>query len=462
MGKNISNKIGKIMQHIFREYDIRGVFQKDLNKEVIQTIGKLLGERIAQVGKQVAVGYDARTHSPTIANWLISGLNSANLQVACMGLVPTPCNYYAGFCEENADATIMVTGSHNPPEYNGLKITIDKMPFFGEDIAALGKEVEKSLKSLPENFTCKSIDTLQNYIDFLLKHFAHLKGMDTSLVIDCGNGAVGPTVEAVCKGLGLNATLLHVKPDGTFPNHHPDPSELKNLQDVQKVLEDDKAKLGFAFDGDGDRLAVLTKKHNFKGDQLVLMYAKAIKNPRILGEVKCSQVMYDEVAKIGEVYMYKTGHSNIKVKMKELNIDVAAEVSGHLFFADRYFGYDDAIYAMLRTLELVQNGMDLDSELEKLPQTYATEELKIPTTEEAKFATINKLKEFLQNPPDDFPKIKKVITVDGVRVVFEKGWGLIRASNTTPLLVARFEAADENSKRIYQEAMESALKSVQE
>jgi phosphomannomutase/phosphoglucomutase len=171
--------------------------------------------------------------------------------------------------------------------------------------------------------------------------------------------------------------------------------------------------------------------------------------------------MYDEVAKIGEVYMYKTGHSNIKVKMKELNIHIAAEVSGHLFFADRYYGYDDAIYAMLRTLELVYNGMDLDIELEKLPRTYATEELKIPTTEEAKFATIEKLRTFLQNPPAGFPKIRDIITVDGVRVVFEKGWGLIRASNTTPVLVARFEATDEEAKRSYQEAMEAALETCQ-
>jgi phosphomannomutase/phosphoglucomutase len=449
------------MQHIFREYDIRGIFQSDLSQPVVQTIGRLLGEYIAKSGKRVAVGYDARTHSPTIANWLISGLNSAGLHVECMGLVPTPCNYYAGFCDDAADATVMVTGSHNPPQYNGLKITVNKLPFFGEDIARLGKEVINSLGELPKDFTCKHINTLQDYIAFLVEHFAHLKGMKTPLVIDSGNGAAGPSVEAVCKALELNATLLHVKPDGTFPNHHPDPSELENLRDVQAVLKANKAKLGFAFDGDGDRLAVLTKKYNFKGDQLALMYAKVIKNPRILGEVKCSQVMYDEVAKIGEVYMYKTGHSNIKVKMKELNIHIAAEVSGHLFFADRYYGYDDAIYAMLRTLELVYNGMDLDIELEKLPRTYATEELKIPTTEEAKFATIEKLRTFLQNPPAGFPKIRDIITVDGVRVVFEKGWGLIRASNTTPVLVARFEATDEEAKRSYQEAMEAALETCQ-
>jgi phosphomannomutase/phosphoglucomutase len=378
-----------------------------------------------------------------------------------MGLVPTPCNYYAGFCDGGTDATVMITGSHNPPEYNGLKITVNKMPFFGEDIARLGEEVIRSLDTLPQDYTCKDIDTLQEYIAFLVDHFAHLKGMKTPLVIDCGNGAAGPTIEAVCKKLDLNAKILYANPDGTFPNHHPDPSELENLCDVQTVLEKNGAKLGFAFDGDADRLAVLTKKYNFKGDQLALMYAKSIKNPRILGEVKCSQIMYDEVAKIGEVYMYKTGHSNIKVKMKELDIHVAAEVSGHLFFADRYYGYDDAIYAMLRTLELVYNGMDLDTELEKLPQSYATEELKIPTTEEEKFTTIDKLRTFLENPPDDFPKIRDIITVDGVRVVFENGWGLIRASNTTPVLVARFEATDEETKRNYQEAMEKALKACQ-
>ena len=449
------------IEHIFREYDIRGIYETELSQSVVQTIGRLLGEHIAKSGKRVAVGYDARTHSPTITNWLISGLNSPSLKVECMGLVPTPCNYYAGFCDGGADATIMVTGSHNPPEYNGLKITINKMPFFGEDITRLGEMVISSLGRLPEEFTCKHINILQKYTGFLVEHFAHLKGMKTPLVIDCGNGAAGPAVETVCRELDLNAKILYAKPDGRFPNHHPDPSELENLRDVQTVLEKNGAKLGFAFDGDADRLAVLTKKYNFKGDQLALMYAKSIKNPRILGEVKCSQIMYDEVAKIGEVYMYKTGHSNIKIKMKELNIHIAAEVSGHIFFADRYYGYDDAIYAMLRTLELVYNGMDLDTELEKLPQSYATEELKIPTTEEEKFTTIDKLRTFLENPPDDFPKIRDIITVDGVRVVFENGWGLIRASNTTPVLVARFEATDEETKRNYQEAMEKALKACQ-
>ncbi|NLC27412.1 MAG: phosphomannomutase/phosphoglucomutase [Campylobacteraceae bacterium] len=452
------------MTHIFREYDIRGIYKKDLTEDVVKNIGALLGKRISKVGKRVAVGYDARTHSPLITEWLMSGLNYAGLSVENMGLVPTPCNYFAGFKDDKADATVMITGSHNPPEYNGFKMTINQNPFFGEDITSLGKEVLKALKEkkqIPTNLAHIDVSTLKDYVAFLSSHFAHLKDMKTPLVIDCGNGAAGEAVRAVCDTLSLNAKILYETPDGTFPNHHPDPSEIENLRDIQNILEQDGAKLGFAFDGDADRLAVLTKENNFKGDQLVLMYAKTLKNPRILGEVKCSQVMYDEVAKIGKAYMYKTGHSNIKVKMKELNIDIAAEVSGHIFFADRYFGYDDAIYAMLRTLELVKDGMDLDLELEKLPHTYSTEELKIPTTEEEKFKTIEKLRSFLENPPSDFPPIRDIITVDGVRVVFEKGWGLIRASNTTPVLVARFEATEEKEKRRYQDAMEKALKACQ-
>ena len=448
------------MQHIFREYDIRGIYEKDLNEHSIKTIGFLLGKRIAKVGNTVAIGYDARLHSPTIAGWLTSGLNHAGLEVLSMGLAPTPCNYFGGFFdhEHKADATVMVTGSHNPPEYNGLKITLNQAPFFGADITALGQEVMAFSQHIPDNLTCKAVDTLALYTDFLVKAFAHLKGMKTRIAIDCGNGAAGVVVPKLCEALELNTTILYAQPDGTFPNHHPDPSEEENLHDVKALLKTQNGDIAFAFDGDADRLAVLTQTNNFKGDQLALLYAKLLKNPKILGEVKCSQVMYDEVAKIGTAYMYKTGHSNIKVKMKELGIDIAAEVSGHIFFADRYFGYDDAIYAMLRTLELLHEGLDLDAELAKLPAMFTTEELKIPTTEEAKFETIVKLKAFLETPPSNFPAIKEIITVDGVRVVFEEGWGLVRASNTTPVLVARFEAKTHVLMRTYQKALEDALK----
>lgn len=448
------------IEHIFREYDIRGIYQKDLNEKSIKTIGYLLAQKIKQKGDRVAIGYDARTHSETISKWLMSGLNKAGLEVLNMGLVPTPCNYFAGFNDESIKATIMITGSHNPPEYNGLKITIDKLPFFGKDIQALGKEVISQIQTLhvKDDFTCQKVDILSKYIDYQANHFAHLKGLKKRFVIDCGNGAAGVAVGKICEKLGLHVEILYENPDGTFPNHHPDPSEEKNLKDVKDRLKSGDFNLGFAFDGDGDRLGVLSKNHVFKGDEMALMYSKLIENPQILGEVKCSQMMYDEIDKIGKSYMYKTGHSNIKMKMRETKIDLAIEVSGHIFFNDRYFGFDDAIYAMFRTMELVQKGIDLDEQLAKYPKVFSTDELKIETTDEKKFEIIKKLKSYLNNPSDDFPKIREIVDVDGVRVIFENGWGLVRASNTTPTIVARFEATNESDMIKYQQNLTKALK----
>ncbi|MDR2099513.1 MAG: phosphomannomutase/phosphoglucomutase [Campylobacteraceae bacterium] len=449
------------MRHIFREYDIRGIFEQDLNEKSVKATGYFLGKKILQISAQVGIGYDARVHSKKIFSWLVAGLTYAGVKVKNMGLVPTPCNYFAGFfeSENRVGATIMITGSHNPPEYNGFKITLNRLPFFGEDIERLGLEVSEEYEKLKiwGDMTCDKIDTKNEYINFLAEHFKHLKNLQTKIVIDCGNGAAGVVVTELVKRLNLNAKILFAEPDGTFPNHHPDPTEEKNLRDIKKELASKEYDIGFAFDGDADRIAVLTQKNNFKGDELVIFYSKMLKNPQILGEVKCSQVMYEEINKRGHAYMYKTGHSNLKMKMRESRIDIAAEVSGHIFFNDRYFGYDDAIYAMLRTLELLQNEIDLDEELSRLPKMYSTDELKIPTKEDEKFRIIEKLKLFLKAPPQNFPKIKDIIEIDGVRVVFEEGWGLIRASNTTPVLVARFEAKSQEKMQEYQNAMQEAV-----
>ncbi|MDR2789680.1 MAG: phosphomannomutase/phosphoglucomutase [Campylobacteraceae bacterium] len=449
------------MRHIFREYDIRGIFGQDLNEKSVKAIGYFLGKRILRISPHVGIGYDARTHSKKLFSYLTAGLTYAGVKVKNMGLVPTPCNYFAGFFqgENRVGATIMITGSHNPPEYNGFKITLNHLPFFGADIENLGYEVIEECEKLKiwGDMTCDKIDTKREYINFLTHHFEHLKNLKSKIVIDCGNGAAGVVVTEIVKQLNLNAKILFAEPDGAFPNHHPDPTEEKNLRDIKKELAGGKYDIGFAFDGDADRIAVLTQKNNFKGDELVIFYSKMLKNPQILGEVKCSQVMYDEINKRGHAYMYKTGHSNLKMKMREMKIDIAAEVSGHIFFNDRYFGYDDAIYAMLRTLELLQEGIDLDEELSKLPKMYSTDELKIQTKESEKFKIVEKLKLFLQNPPQNFPKIKDIIAIDGVRVIFEEGWGLVRASNTTPVLVARFEAASKEKMREYQNAMQEAV-----
>lgn len=443
---------------IYREYDIRGVFEKELNEDSVTKIGYALSQHIS--GDYVAVGYDARSHSPKLFEYLVAGLNAGGKTVLGMGLVPTPVNYFTNYQEWNGvvpSASVMITGSHNPPEYNGLKITVDKAPFFSESIYSLGREVEAM--DFPQKVARNviEIDALGRYKAFMLKEFAHLKGMKERIIYDCGNGVAGVSIVDIFDGLGLNATGMYVEPDGTFPNHHPDPSEEHNLVDVKKVLEE-KGDIAFAYDGDADRIAVLTHKNNIKGDQMALLYSMKMEHPTVIGEVKCSQVMYDELERRGaKAVMYKTGHSNLKVKMKELNADLACEVSGHIFFKHRYFGYDDAIYATFRMLELIQDGIDIDAELAKLPQVFSTEEIKVTTTETEKFPLMDAIKNALKTPPTDFPHIKEIIDVDGVRVIFDKGWGLVRASNTTPVLVTRFESTDLEEAKRYEHALNTII-----
>jgi len=449
-----------ITKSIFREYDIRGIFDKELNEQSVKLIGYFLGKKIGK-HKVVSIGYDARSHSPILRDYLTSGLNEAGCQVLDMGLVATPVNYYSNYIDFDGittDASIMITGSHNPSEYNGFKITVGQAPFFGEQIYALGDEIIAHAEvEIPDNTFNKKIDVKTPYINFMTKEFAHLKGMKTKMVIDGGNGVVDTVISSIFDKLAFDYEGLYLEPDGTFPNHHPDPSVEKNLVDVKKALSNGKD-IAFAYDGDADRIAVLTHKHNIKGDQMALLYAMNMENPTVIGEVKCSQVMYDELERRGaKAIMYKTGHSNLKVKMKETNADLACEVSGHIFFKHRYFGYDDAIYATLRMLELIHDGIEIDKEIEALPQVFSTEEIKVETTEEEKFLLIDKIKELLENPPSDFPKIVNIIDVDGVRINFEQGWGLVRASNTTPVLVTRFESTDEAVAKEYEEKVNALI-----
>lgn len=443
---------------IYREYDIRGIYEKELNEESVVKIGYALASKID--GEYVSVGYDARSHSPILFEYLVRGLNAGGKKVLDMGLVPTPVNYFTNYQQWDGvtpSASVMITGSHNPSEYNGFKITVSQAPFFGEDIYALGRECEAMdmPEAAPRDVT--KINAVERYVDFLVEEFQHIKGMTEKIIYDCGNGVAGVVTEDIFRNLQLNTKGLYVDPDGTFPNHHPDPSVEHNLEDVKALLEKE-GDIAFAYDGDADRIAVLTHKNNIKGDMMALLYSMKMDKPTVVGEVKCSQVMYDELERRGaKAIMYKTGHSNLKVKMKEVNADLACEVSGHIFFRDRYFGYDDAIYATLRMLELVRDGIDLDAELAKLPKVYSTEEIKVETTEAEKFKIIDKVKELLKNPPADFPKIKDIIDVDGVRVVFENGWGLVRASNTTPVLVTRFESTDKEKVKVYEDTVNALI-----
>ncbi|MBN2815388.1 MAG: phosphomannomutase/phosphoglucomutase [Campylobacterales bacterium] len=448
---------------IYREYDIRGIYEKELNEVSVIRIGYVLASKFW--GEYVAVGFDARSHSPILFEYLVEGLNAAGKKVLNMGLVPSPVNYFSNYQEWNGitpSASVMITGSHNPGEYNGFKITVDKQPFFKEDIYALGRECESM------DFTPKSqarevirIHAKERYIAFLVDAFSHLSGMSEKIVYDCGNGAAGVVTEEIFSQLTLNAKGIYTEPDGSFPNHHPDPSQEDNLEDIKKVLEKE-GDIAFAYDGDADRISVLTHKRNIKGDMLALLYTLPMDRPTVIGEVKCSQLMYDELEDRGcKTVMYKTGHSNIKTKLKELNAEFACEVNGHIFFNDRYFGYDDAIYATLRMLELIKEGMDLDKELDKLPPMYSTNELNIPTTESKKFLIVERIKSLLQNPPEYFPPVVEIIDIDGIRVHFENGWGLVRASNTTPMLVTRFEADNEDNLELYEESINRLIKDVE-
>lgn len=453
------------MQSIFREYDIRGIYEKELNEQTVKLIGYFLGLHVKQAGGVVALGYDARSHSPVLCDYLTSGFNKAGCEVLNMGLVATPVNYFANYQEFDGistNASVMITGSHNPSEYNGFKITINKKPFFGEDIYALGREIEKNIDFIVEDdITCKMIDAKDRYIDFLVKEFEHLKGFDKPFVYDCGNGVAGVVAPQIFERLGFICKALFVEPDGTFPNHHPDPTVEKNLIDIKKELKGE-FDYGFAYDGDADRIAFLTKENNVKGDIMAILFSEAMENPTVVGEVKCSQVMYDTINEYGKAYMYKTGHSNLKVKIAEVNADFAAEVSGHLFFNDRYFGYDDAVYATLRMIELIKNGLDVDKRIAALPIVYSTEEIKVETTDSEKFLLIDKVKTLLQNPPSNFPHIKEIVDVDGVRVIFDEGWGLVRASNTTPVLVTRFESTSQESAKEYEKKLNQLIQKAKE
>ncbi|WP_173031190.1 phosphomannomutase/phosphoglucomutase [Campylobacter sp. CCUG 57310] len=437
-----------MLEEIFREYDIRGIFDRDLNETSVKAIGLNLGREMLKRGaKNVSVGYDARLSADEIFSWLVSGLNGADIEVFDIGLLPTPVGYFSVF-NDKFDANIMITGSHNPKEYNGFKITIFKDSYFGTDLQRLKDDVVSTIEAktqIKDDFRVAKFDIASEYKKFIIDQFAHLKNMNLKIIMDCANGAVGAVLPEICKSLNLDAEILYPNPDGNFPNHHPDPSEEKNLKDIKEALKGE-FEIGFGFDGDGDRIAVLTKNRNIKGDELAYLYSLAMKNPRVLGEVKCSQNMYDEIDKNGgKSFMGKTGHSNIKKAMKELNIDMAAEVSGHIFFKERYFGFDDALYAMFRVLELIQKGINLDAELDKLPKVYSTDEIKINTTEGEKFKIIENLKIRLQDNLQELPEIKEIIDIDGVRVRFDDGWALVRASNTTPVIVTRFEAKDEQT-----------------
>lgn len=459
-----------INKTIFRQYDIRGVVNDDLTYENSKLIGYYLGlhikEKISST-PYIVVGYDVRTHSQMLFEALISGLNLSECKVLNIGLVATGVNYFASFQEffiENKTikptALIMITGSHNAKKYNGFKITINNEPFFGEELLALYEKISKNQNiEIPNNFNFIKIDAKKLYVDFMLNQFSHLKNFKTPFVVDCGNGVANTVLCEILDRLNLNYQGLHLTPDGEFPNHHPDPTNEKNLEDIKALLKDE-CNLGFAYDGDADRIAVLTQKYNIKGDMLALLFSKTMKNPVIIGEVTYSQNIFDELNSEAKTIMNKTGYSNLRLKLKELNADLAAEVSGHIFFNDRYYGYDDAIYATFRVLELLYKGINLDFELDKLPKVYTSSNIEIEVSEKNKFLIIKEIENKLKKVQRGFPIIKDIIKIDGLRINFEYGWALIRASNTNSIIVTKYEASTYATAMSYKVAVENILNEV--
>jgi phosphomannomutase/phosphoglucomutase len=429
---------------IFREYDIRGIVQKDLTDEIVELIGKAYGTFLQrQGGKKVSVGGDVRLSTERFRQALVKGLISTGIDVIDLGLVPTPVLYYSLF-KLSVDGGVMITGSHNPSEFNGFKMSVGQSSIYGEDIQKLRNLIEKE-DFLSGKGKSKQQDILDDYINDIASRINIPK--KATVVFDCGNGTSSVVLEELMRKLGVNAYFMYCDPDGTFPNHHPDPTVEEYLKDLKDQVLKLNAEMGVAFDGDADRIGVIDDKGDIVwGDRLLILFARNIlkekKGQKIIFEVKCSQALPEAInAAGGEPIMWKTGHSLLKKKMKETGAVIGGEMSGHLFFADRYHGYDDAIYAAARLIELVSNeGKKISQLLSDVPKYYTTPEIRLEVnSDQEKFEIAKKAAEF-------FKEHYEVFDVDGVRILFGDGWGLVRASNTQPVLVLRFEA--KSNKRL--------------
>lgn len=426
---------------IFREYDIRGVVDKDLTDEVVKLIGKGFATYISQKGaKSVSVGGDVRLSTNRFIKQIVNGITDCGIDVINLGQVPTPVQYFSMHKLE-VDAGIMITGSHNPPEFNGFKLSLFNAPVFGPEIQKM-KDIIDSGNFVSGKGNYIETDIKQQYQDYVVNNIKIKKPL--KVVIDSGNGAGSLVAHSLFKDLGVETVNLFDTPDGNFPNHHPDPTVEKNIQQLINTVKETNADIGIGYDGDADRIGVVDEKGEIIwGDKLLIIFSREIikNNPGayIIFEVKCSQALPEMIEQFGgKPVMWKTGHSILKKKMKELKSPLAGEMSGHLFFADRYFGYDDAIYASARLVELLSNtNKKLSELLEAVPKYVATPEIRVETeSDKIKFEIAEKAKEYFSQNYD-------VIDVDGVRILFGDGWGLVRASNTQPVLVLRFEARTE-------------------
>lgn len=428
----------EINERIFREYDIRGIVGKDLTDEFVAYLGKGIGSYFRQHGrKEVALGRDIRLSSPAFAAAISRGLLSTGCSVVDLGVVPTPLLYYGVFAGKK-EAAVMITGSHNPPEYNGFKMMLGEETLFGETIQEIYRILKdgKTIEDQPGRQS--SEDIIPGYEAFVLGNIRLARKL--KVVLDAGNGTAGFIAAPLFRKLGCEVVELYCEPDGTFPNHHPDPTLPEAMEDLVARVKETGADLGVGYDGDGDRIGVVDDRGNLLwGDQLMIIFCRDIlpshPGAAVISEVKASKLLYEEIRKLGgRPIMWKTGHSLIKKKIKEEKALLAGEMSGHIFFADRFFGYDDAIYSSARLAEIVSRSESRLSEmLADLPKTYYTPEIRIYASDEVKFKIVDLVKaELSQKYP--------LLDIDGIRVTYPHGWALVRASNTQAALVLRYEA----------------------
>ncbi len=447
----------QVPKQIFREYDIRGVADRDLTDPVAHAIGRGLGTMWQEGVRRIAVGRDCRLSGDRLFAALTSGLRRTGLEVIDIGVGPTPYLYSAAHALD-VGGGIMITGSHNPGDENGFKLVRNKASFYGPEIQTLRALIEEEhfVADAPTEGTYVAVDHKPDYIERVTSRVT-FKNTNVKFVIDAGNGSGGPLGLACMRRLGLNPDPLFCEMDGRFPNHHPDPTVSKNLEALIARVRETGARVGLAYDGDADRLGAVDANGDIIwGDKLLILFARALLREHpgaaVIGEVKCSQTLYDDIAKHGgRPILWKTGHSLIKTKMKEEHALLAGEMSGHLFFADRYFGYDDALYAGLRLLEiLAHDDRTIGEMLADVPKTFVTPELRVDCPDAVKFKVVAAITAHYKNAG------LEVVDIDGARVQFgtpeAPAWGLVRASNTGPVLVMRFEAPTEAERdRLHRE-----------
>jgi len=455
------------MNGIFREYDVRGLAETELTTPVCWALGRALADRVRASGDtNIYIGRDVRLSSPRLSQVLAVGLKAGGVNARIHVAGPTPLLY---FCAHEAvpdfptQSGVMVTGSHNPPEYNGFKMVIGGKTLFGSDIQQLKGEVQAYLSKVPEKIegAFDGVDRLEDYIDYLRRGIQIKRRI--KVVVDAGNGAAGPLAVDTYRALGCEVIPLFCEPDGRFPNHHPDPTVPKNLEHLIARVRETGAELGIGFDGDGDRIGAVTATGQILfGDHLVLYFARDILDEvpgaTIISEVKSSQVLYDTLAKWGaNGILWKTGHSLIKAKLKETGAMLAGEMSGHIFFAHRFLGFDDAIYAGARLMEgLSKRDETLDAFLASLPQAINTPEIRVDCPDQKKFSVVERFTSLAKEKWG----LPAVNDIDGARIKIHGGWGLLRASNTQPVLVLRFEAPNEAALKLIRDDFAGLLGTV--